>query len=90
MRRIKYDVEGNAMLNPAPEQWQYALYAKHKARGTSPGNPTWYKRVVAPAPFRFKPGMPPAYPKLPSGADWNTKHNKFSAKRPEDVPTRYK
>jgi len=67
-----------AKLNPAPEASQYALYAKHKARGTSPGNPKWYKPQTLLAPFRFKPGMPPVYPRLPTGAQWNATYSTFS------------
>ena len=79
-------------LNPAPTDVQRALYRRHRAAGTSPGNPKWYNRIAAklPAPFTFVPGRKPVYPRLPTGADWNAKHNPNSATERRPVVTKYK
>ena len=77
-------------LNPAPTDVQLALFARHKRNGTTPGDPKWYtreKNVIR--PFVFKPNQPPKYPHLPSSADWFRTHSKFTARRPEDIETRY-
>ena len=73
-------------LNPEPTQGQLALFARHKAAGTSPGNPKWYKPVVV-KPFEFKAGQPARFPRYPTGAAWNAKYSRMSAHGP--VVARY-
>ena len=81
----------NSKLNPAPTDVQFATFRRHQERGTTPGNPKWYQReALTVKPFEFKAGCPPVYPRLPTGAAWNAKHNENSVKLPEDLPTRYK
>jgi len=48
-------------LNPEPTEVQWARYQRHKAAGTSPGNPKWYRPQVL-RRFEFKAGLPPKYP----------------------------
>ena len=60
-------------LNPEPTDLQRAQWRKHKLAGTSPGNPKWYKPVAI-APFVFKAGLAPIYPKIESGATWFHRH----------------
>ena len=57
-------------LNPEPTEAQRAQFIKHKARGTTPGNPKWY-RSAAIVPYKaFVPGRPPVYPHIESGQQW--------------------
>jgi hypothetical protein len=49
-------------LNPEPTDVQLAMFRRHKLKGTSPGNPKWYRPQVV-KPFEFKAGRPPQYPR---------------------------
>lgn len=61
-------------LNPEPTDLQRAIWRRHHKAGTSPGNPKWYRTAALPAPRQFKPGQPPKYPALESGAEYMIKH----------------
>lgn len=57
-------------LNPEPSDFQFSLFRLHKANGTSPGNPPWYRnpgrrniRLCA----KFGGAK---FPKLPTGTEW--------------------
>ena len=78
----------NERLNPEPTDSQLSLFQYHKQRGTSPGNPKWYKPLVV-KPFNFVPNLPPKYPHLPTGAQWFTKHSSTSATECNPVVIRY-
>ena len=75
-------------LNPEPTDVQLATFRRHKAAGTTPGNPKWYKPDVV-KPFEFKAGLPPKYPHLPTGAQWLAKNNPNRACRGRPLVTRY-
>ena len=83
-----YGKERIYRLNPEPTDVQLALFRRHKAAGTTPGNPKWYKPQVV-KPFEFKAGLPPKYPRYPTGAEHFKCRSRTTVKRPEDVPTRY-
>lgn len=74
----QYDVEAQCKPNPEPTDVQLALFRRHKAAGTSPGNPKWYEPLVV-QPFVFKAGLPAKMPYIETGAQFNTRHNKNSA-----------
>lgn len=76
-------------LNPEPTDLQLALFRRHKAAGTTPGNPKWYKSQVI-KPFEFKKGLPAKLPQYATGAQWNAKHNGCSVCRGQELVTRYK
>jgi len=57
-------------LNPEPTDVQRATWRRHHKKGTSPGNPKWYRAATMPKPREFKPGRAPVYPKLPTGAEY--------------------
>jgi hypothetical protein len=61
-------------LNPEPTDVQRAIWRRHKAKGTTPGNPKWYKVPKLPARLEFKYGQKPKYPALPTGAEYRIKH----------------
>lgn len=75
-------------INPEPTDIQRATWRKHKAAGTSPGNPKWYRPRVFPKPFTFTPNRAPVFPRLGTGAAFNTAHNPQTARR--TLETRYK
>ena len=64
-------------LNPEPTDVQLALFRRHKAARTTPGNPKWYKPLVAKL-FVFKAGQPPVYPRLPTGTAWRMKWDLYT------------
>ena len=70
-------------LNPEPTDVQRATLRRHQKAGTSPGNPKWY-RSPAVKPFTFTPGLPPKYPRLPTGAQSHARRYGVSK-----VTTRY-
>ena len=57
-------------LNPEPTEAQRALFIRHKARGTTPGNPKWYRPMVVGKRAVFVPGPPPKYPHIETGGQW--------------------
>ena len=75
-------------INPEPTDVQRAIWRRHKAAGTSPGNPKWYKPFVV-KPFEFKAELPAKLPHIESGADYNRKHNPNSATEQRPVVIRY-
>lgn len=84
------DIRETNRLNPEPTDAQWAAYHKHKSRGTTPGNPKWYKPRTIGKRVEFVPGRPPVYPRIESGADWNLNNSHTSAKvLGESVKTRY-
>lgn len=62
-----------AKLNPEPTDVQRATYRRHQRKGTSPGNPKWYKKFTV-QPFVFVAGKPPVFPRIESGAEWRAKN----------------
>jgi len=69
-------------LNPEPTDVQRAQWRRHHKKGTSPGNPKWYRTAALPAPRQFKPGQPPKYPALPTGAEYRASDPRN--RRPKD------
>lgn len=61
-------------LNPEPTDVQRAIWRRHHKKGTSPGNPKWYRAASMPKPRKFKPGQPPVYPKIESGQAYRRAH----------------
>ena len=88
MKKPKYEWETPAALNPEPTDVQLALFRRHKAARTTPGNPKWYKPQCT-VPFKFKGGLKPVYPSLPTGAAWNTAHNTKSMRKGGLLITKY-
>ena len=84
----KYDWAEDVRLNLEPTDAQLALFYRHKAAGTTPGNPKWYKPQGV-RPFVFKAGAAPVLPRMPTGAAWNTAHNKNSVRKGHDLITKY-
>ena len=76
-------------INPEPTDVQRALWRRHKAAGTSPGNPKWYKPQKV-TPFEFKAGLPARFPRLPTGTAWNARYNRCSARAGQTITTHYK
>lgn len=72
-------------LNPEPSDYLIARMANLRRAGKSPGNPKWYHVPTMPR-FEFKPGLPPKFPRLPTGAEWNAK---LYGALPEKIKTRY-
>ena len=64
---MKYEVK----LNPEPTPVQFAQFRRHRAAGTSPGNPKWYKPPTI-KPFKFVGGV--RLPRIESGAEYHTAH----------------
>ena len=75
-------------LNPEPTDVQRAQWRRHHKKGTSPGNPKWYRTAALPAPRQFKPGQPPKYPTLESGAEYKLKRLDEKAPDPFKVVRR--
>jgi hypothetical protein len=50
-----------ATIAPTCDDAQLARFAGHKARGTTPGNPTWYRPSII-KPFHFIADRAPIYP----------------------------
>ena len=75
-------------INPEPTDVQRATWRRHKAAGTSPGNPKWYKPQTV-KPFEFKAGLPAKFPRLPTGAAFNATHNRHSVQKGRTLTTRY-
>ena len=76
-------------LNPEPTDVQLATFRRHKAAGTTPGNPKWYKPDVV-KPFEFKAGLPPKFPHLPTGAQWLAKNGRYRVRPGQTLITPYK
>lgn len=77
-------------INPEPTDVQRATWRRHKVAGTSPGNPKWYKPLVIRA-FEFTAGRPARLPHIETGAAWNDKYGRCSARvLRTEVVTRYK
>ena len=75
-------------VNPEPAEHQLSLFRYHKRRGTSPGNPKWYRPLKV-TPFKFTPNLPPKYPHLPTGTEWFAKNASSSATKTCPVVMRY-
>lgn len=71
-------------LNPEPTDGQRAIWRHHKAKGTSPGNPKWYKVPKLPARLEFKYGQKPKYPAIESGAEYMAKHGHNNRPKRDD------
>ena len=84
----KYEGEFPVKLNPEPTDVQLATFRRHKAAGTTPGNPKWYKLQVV-RPFVFKAGAAPILPRLPTGAAFNAANGRDSARKGSVLLTKY-
>lgn len=76
-------------LNPEPTDIQWAQFKRHKAAGTSPGNPKWYKPQIV-KPFEFKAGLPARLPRIETGAEWLAKHGSSRATMGQAAIIKYK
>lgn len=74
-----------ARLNPEPTDAQRAAWRKHHARGTSPGNPKYYRSAELPKPRTFKAGRKPVYPWLPSGAEYHSRKGSKHLRKEEPL-----
>lgn len=92
MSNCIYDSD-KCRLNPEPTDVQRAQWRRHHKKGTSPGNPKWYRapNPTPKAPFTWRPGMAPVYPKLsPAESDYRKPApDPFEAARGKETTAEY-
>lgn len=66
-------LDDEPLFNHEPTAAQWILYRRHRAKGTTPGNPKWYKSTVIASRPAFVPHLPPKYPHIETGAQWRVK-----------------